>query len=792
MLMALGVLGPWASAVDAADKKAFVDQIDPILFDYCYDCHAEGMSKGDFSFESFSDLGAPLTDHDKWLAVWNNTRAQLMPPSDKDQPTDEQRKQLLAWIEHEVFGLDPENPDPGRVTIRRLNRREYRNTVRDLLNVNFDTNDEFPADDTGYGFDNIGDVLSLSPLLMEKYLDAAQTIMAEAVPVAKKIIPIRTVKADAFVSPNRLQPADPTALPFAKPAILTVAGNIPEPGRYRLILNIRVTGSPEATSHTAQLNLIHRGKKLVQRELGWDNSKNIALRTVVTFKSGPEELLTQLLPKSAPEEGEGELQLAIQSLQIQGPIDGSTQDDQPLSPDVFVDGAPPTEPVARAAYAKRILRHFGDRAFRRPIDDITLERYLSFVNQAASQPGQSFEQAIAAACSAMLASPKFLFRAEAQPQPDNPNAIVPIDEYALASRLSYFLWNSMPDPTLFDLARAGQLREQLDQQVDRMIDDPKADRFIESFVGQWLSVDDVMAKAYDHRRILGVRTTQEARRIFSTGVRYAMRQETELLFEHILRDDRSTLELLTADYTFLNQDLARFYGISGITGREMRKVQLEPDSNRGGVLTHASTLFVTSNPARTSPVKRGLFLLDNILGTPAPPAPENVPSFEETQQSLPPGTSTRRAMEIHREEPLCNSCHQRMDPLGLALENYNALGQWREDDRGKPIDSAGTLITGESFNNAKELGRVLANDRREDFYRCLVEKLLTYAIGRGVEYYDAPSIDRVVLQLHANDGAMRSLIHGIVQSAPFQKRRGDGQRFTAQADLQSVNTERIP
>ncbi|MHC4995629.1 MAG: DUF1592 domain-containing protein, partial [Planctomycetota bacterium] len=596
-------------------------------------------------------------------------------------------------------------------------------------------------------------------------------------PSGRAQIPSKTLKHDAFVSPNKLQPADPTALSFNNPAILRVHHRVPEKGRYRLKLNLRVSGSPEATSHTARLNFIHRGRKIVERQMGWDNSDTITLTATASFERGPEELVLQLLPDSPPEEGEGELQLVVKSLQIMGPIDGSRLDDQPLNPRVFTQGPVPAGTGARHDYTVRTLREFAGRAFRRPIDEETLGRYVGFAERSASQPGVKYERAIATACAAILTSPKFIFRAEAQPEPDNPARIVPIDEYSLASRLSYFLWSSMPDDELFELARRGELRDNLDAQIDRMIDDPKSDRFIENFVGQWLSTNDVMTKNVDYRRILRTRSSSEARRIFNYNTRRAMKRETEMLFEHVLREDRSALEMLTADYTFLNQDLARFYNIPDVHGREMRKVELKPEHNRGGILRHGGILLVSSNPTRTSPVKRGLFLLDNVLGTPAPPAPEDVPSFEETQEALPPGTSTRRAMEIHREEPLCNSCHQRMDPLGLALENYNALGQWRDDDRGRPIEAGGKLITGEKFESPGQLARVLANERRQDFYRCLTEKMLTYAIGRGVEYYDAPAIDRVVLGLNASEGSLRALIRGVAHSAPFQKRRGDGQRF---------------
>jgi hypothetical protein len=373
----------------------------------------------------------------------------------------------------------------------------------------------------------------------------------------------------------------------------------------------------------------------------------------------------------------------------------------------------------------------------------------------------------------VLVSPRFLFRAEVQPEPNNPGKVVPLDEFALASRLSYFLWSSAPDQELFELARAGKLRENLRPQVDRMLADEKSERFVRSFVGQWLQTRDVQTVSIDPRRILGYRSRTDIGRLFNDRVRRSMREETELLFAHLVQENRSVLDLLTADYTFLNESLARFYGIDDVEGDEMRKVELPEDSHRSGILTHASFLIVTSNPTRTSPVKRGLFVLDNLLGLPAPPPPPDVPPLERTR-TRGSGLTMREAMARHREDPLCASCHARMDPLGLALEEFNALGMWREEEYGKPIDTAGQLVTGESFQNTRELARVIASDRRRDFYRCLTEKMLTYALGRGVEYYDSPTIERIVDELDKDSGKMRTLVYGVVESAPFQKRRGDG------------------
>lgn len=637
-----------AISVRATDSLAnppnFEKEIQPVFVNYCYSCHGDGASEGELALDQLLSSSDHTAHHQRWLAVWKNLRAQTMPPSDEEQPSAEERQRLIAWIERDVFRIDPNNPDPGRVTIRRLNREEYRNTIRDLLGVDFQVRDAFPADDTGYGFDTIGDVLSLSPLLMEKYLEAAEEIVHKAVTSEGVINPQRTVWAERFAD----------------------------------------------------------------------------------FK------------------GDG-----------------------------VAKWNPPPSAEERKPFAREILRTFADRAFRRPVDEETLDRLVELALEIDQQPDTPFGDGIAHAMAAVLVSPRFLFRAEVQPEPNNPGKVVPLDEFALASRLSYFLWSSTPDRELFELARQGQLRANLRPQIDRMLADEKADRFIRNFVGQWLQTRDLDTINIDARRVLGRDSGRDVARVFNDEVRRAMREETELLFAYLLRDNRSVLELLTADYTFLNEPLANLYGIEGVQGREMRKVDLPSDSHRGGLLTHGSFLVVTSNPTRTSPVKRGLFVLENLLGAPTPPPPPNVPPLEETRGRR-SNLTMREAMAIHREQPLCASCHARMDPLGLALEEYNALGIWRDMDRGKPIETAGELITGEKFADTRDLARVIATARRADFYRCLTEKMLTYALGRGVEYYDSPTIDYIVDQLERDRGQMRTLIYGIVESAPFQKRRGDG------------------
>ncbi len=642
-IIVIAILSLLTTAIDssAAEPKQSVpdfSKVQPVLENYCYGCHGYGAEEGGVTLDNLEELSQKdrVAAQESWLAVWRNMRAQTMPPADEDQPSQEERDLVGRWIESKVFRLDPANPDPGRVTIRRLNRDEYRYTIEDLFGYRYKVDENFPPDDTGYGFDTIGDVLSISPLMTEKYFDAAQEIVKEVVPTDGK----------------------------------------------------------------------HDSK----------------------YKR------------------------------------------------VFFDGPPPEDAKEREAYARKILKHFGTKAFRRPISDETLDRLVQIQQHISSQKDRTFEHGIAQSFAAMLISPQFLFRAEIQPEPNNPGKIVPVDEYALASRLSYFLWCSVPDDELMKLASEGKLRENLHAQVDRMLDDPKSDRFIQRFIGQWLQAQDVESISIDARRALGIRDLGDSFRVFSKTVRRAMREETEMLFEYILKENRSVGELLTADYAFLNKPLAKFYGleeIKGLDDRQLKKVDLPKDSNRGGILTQGTFLVVTSNPTRSSPVKRGLFILDNILGSPPPPAPPDVPALEEVRQRGKKLTM-REQMELHRSEALCKSCHARMDPLGLALEKFTYIGQFREEDDGQKIETAGKLITGEEFTNVRELSHVLANERKVDFYRCLTEKMLTFALGRGLEYYDTPTVDTIVDDMLANDGKLRRMIHTLVDSAPFQKRRGDG------------------
>ncbi|MEM8954827.1 MAG: DUF1592 domain-containing protein [Verrucomicrobiota bacterium] len=774
-LLALLALASSAAASNSNAAPVFEKSIEPLLMDYCFDCHDDSTQKGSLSFEDYESLTEHFNNREMWLAVWKNLRAGTMPPSKKPQPSKKERAEIISWIQNQVFQINPASPDPGRVTIRRLNRTEYENTIRDLTGVEFDAADAFPADDTGYGFDNIGDVLSLSPLLMEKYLGAAREIIAEAVHTEGPFIPTVKMWGSHFKNKEDRQPRD---IPFEKPGHFTNQQHIEHPGEYEVRAAVQIKGSSEATSHSANFTLLKDDQSILSRELGWDFNKSVVVRGKSRLKKGDNKFTITLEESEPPAENEKNLDLYVHYINLRGPLDGSHRVYPDKYHQIFTEGPPDKDIAERREYARRLIRRFADRAYRRPIDEESLEKLVAISQSVDAQPNRSFEHGVAQAYVAILASPRFLFRAETQPQPNNPGKVVPVDEFALASRLSYFLWSSMPDDELFRLAGENKLRDNLRTQIDRMLVDPKAESIIDNFVGQWLLTRNVETIDIDPRRLTGERNLGKAFRIFSQDLRRSMRRETEMLVSHLLRENRPAHELLSADYTFLNEKLAKWYDIPNVKGSEMRLVKLEPQHKRKGLLSHASLHIVTSNPTETSPVKRGLYVLDNILGTPAPPPPPDIPELEEAREEAGHSASKRDLLALHASKALCASCHDRFDPLGLALENFDTGGRWRNTERGAPIDPAGRLMTGEDFKDVFELADILASgERRTDFYRCFTEKLYTYALGRGTEFYDIPVIDSIVGEVESSGGHIRDIIYKIVESPAFQSRRGDGKRF---------------
>ena len=753
---------------DAAAAERYHDKVESILSSHCAGCHGNGTKKGGVSLDDFESDEALLARRDLWNNVLKNVRAGLMPPSDKPRIAAEDVKILEDWIKRDAFRLDPGNPDPGRVTLRRLNRVEYRNTIRDLMGFDFRADEEFPADDSGYGFDNIGDVLSVSPLLLEKYLQAAETIVATAVPLVPTVIASRTIPGGEFRGEGG---TSGNALTFYKPALVAKTFRVDKTAAYRLTLNLAVQGDFYSDPGRARVVVKRDDQTLLDQEFSWENYRNFSFPTEATLDAGEHRLICELTPLVPESQKKTSVDLKVRGVQLDGPLDPADWIKTP-NYDRFFTRPDPIEPEARKAYARELIARFAARAYRRPVDERIVNRLVAIAAQTYSQPGKSFEAGAARAMVAVLASPRFLFRIE-QDQPVEPGATVaPIDEFALASRLSYFLWSTMPDAALIDLAQRGELRAHLAEQVQRMLADKRSDELINNFIGQWLQARDYENFPIQHKILFRRENLPSKKDGEVDALRRSMRRETEAYFAHVVRDDRPILELIDSNYAFVNGPLAEHYSIPGVEGREIRKVILPEGSPRGGLLTQGGVLMVTSNPTRTSPVKRGQFILENILGTPTPPPPPDIPSLEDTIKNLAGREpSTREVMEVHRKDSLCASCHNRMDPLGLAFENFNALGTFRTTERKQPIDASGKLLTGRTFKDAVELKKILATEYRDDFYACLTEKLMTYALGRGVDYYDVETIDQIVARLEANDGRFSSLLLGVIESAPFQKRR---------------------
>jgi len=1033
------------SAKDPA-KLSYQKDVLPLLKKYCFDCHADGAKKGGVAFDTHRSHADLLGDRKLWEQSLINIRSRAMPPEDKKkQPTLAERELLQSWIDYEVFKCDCKNPDPGRVTLRRLNRAEYNNTIRDLIGVNFRPADDFPADDAGYGFDNIGDVLSMPPVLLEKYLTAADKILAQAIVIpptprvrvtrldpkvlegpaetyvgatgtmrmitkgaatmrftttktgehrlrilaAERISGQESARMEVRVDGNvvktmsvngtlesptlveftvalkpgshtlafgLLNPHDgpagtgskysrglaieqiellepPDGIELARPTAqriaarqlkggnsttspdaprrvsgttpLTAKFSVARAGEHRLRLStqtrhvapeqtkmeIRVDGKAVKTidvrgdpdlSHVAELpvqlsagthelsmalvnpystpkdskgrsqtrafavewvevveptpnavlrllpDLLLVGYNAKKQGDGWVALNSVEeddvafdfstaregdyfLRTlawakptgsnavVLTFMRDA-QILQQVkveADESAPQHYEAKFRLPagkhhlrvvvlrdktglspedaaksltgkpqkgtvnVHHLELEGPPEAAAEMVPETHRRIFLKRATKdTEPQV----AREVIGTFAKRAYRRPVTPAEVERLMKLY-ELGKKNGETFEGSVQQALKAVLVSPHFLFRGELQPEPDNPKAVHLVNEFALASRLSYFLWSSMPDAELFALAERGQLRKNLEAQVRRMLKDPKSRALVENFAGQWLQL----------RNLNIVQPDKKLFPTFDAKLRTAMQRETELLFESVLREDRSLFEFLTADYTFVNERLAKHYGIAGVTGEEFQRVSLK-GTPRAGVLTHASILTLTSNPTRTSPVKRGKWVLENLLATPPPPPAHNVPELESQKELT--GT-LRQRMEQHRANPSCAGCHTRMDAIGFGLENYDAIGGFRTLDAGAPIDPSGELGAADKFKGPVDLANLLARQKKDDFIRCMVEKMLTYSLGRGLEYYDRCAMKEIADGLTKRRHTFSGLVLEVVNSVPFQKRRGEGDAHVA-------------
>ena len=748
-----------------------------LLDRYCVACHDDRLRTGGLSLEGI-DLADVAAEAAVWEKVVAKLRAGAMPPRPRPRPDRAAYDGFRAWLETELDRAAAADPRPGRTeALHRLSRTEYRNVVRDLLGLDVDVSDLLPADDTSYGFDNVAGVLGVSPTLMERYLAAARKIsrLAVASPVPSPI-------AETFRIPSdQGQDGHVAGLPFGTRGGMVVDFNFPEDAEYVISA---VPDGPlyvephelEITLDGERLEVFTVGRALEPGERRGQYAEADAREVRVRVGAGPHRVGAAFLRKTAAEQertrklyrrpftgegsgGDSRYQPYLDRVTITGPFESRGARpavDTPSRARIFVcepgDGA-----ASAAACAAEIMANLARRAFRRPVTAEDVDRLLAFYEQGAA--GGGFDAGIELALRRLLVSPEFLFRIVEDPPGLPPGAAYALSDLEMASRLSFFLWSSIPDDALLDAAVRGALRDpaELEAQARRMLDDPRAEALVTNFAGQWLSL----------RNAAAVQPDEDLFPDFGEDLRQGFRRETELLFDAVLREDRSVVELLSADYTFLNERLALHYGVPNVRGSRFRRVVLD-DPARGGLLGHGSVLTVTSHANRTSPVVRGKWVLENVLGTPPPPPPPDVPPLEAAAAGR--TLNMREAMERHRANPVCASCHRVMDPLGLALEPFDAVGRRRTPNETRAaMDLSGALPDGTVFDGPAGLrAALLAHPER--FVTTVTEKLLTYAVGRGMEHYDAPAV-RAIVRAAADDGyRLTTLVLGVVKSPPFRMR----------------------
>ena len=876
-----------AAAKPATKWDEFHRSVQPFLAKHCFECHGDENAENGFRLDGIRDEASLEKSSGALDKVLEKLASHKMPPRDEPQPAATEVVPVVDWLKVHLAG-DPNGPiNPGRVTLRRLNRAEYNNTIRDLLAIELRPADTFPADDTGYGFDNNGDVLTLAPVLMEKYLSAATLALDKAI-FSDPVLPPPVKSWDAAVAEGTFPKSDPKAVSGRAPYTVPIGRlykfaseiyadyDVPVDGEY--IVRMRGYGTQgSVTKQRPQAAFLVDGKMIQKpftvaedlRNPASDSLEKTPLtagrhRISLAFVNGatPEEYAiaqakadaegprqgslasadpnadddvddkpkpaagaragrrgggpgragqkpaadkadnaaaTAVVADNAPAVGAakapgrdgavagrangapgmaapivgsvdgrrppelsptGKPTLGVISFDIEGPM-APTPDRMPESyRRVMI--AHPSATVTKPEAAEKIIRHFATRAYRRPAQDSEVSRLMAVWAKADSD-GRPFERSIDHVLKAVLVSPAFLFRMELDPQPGETGNIHTLNEYELASRLSYFLWASMPDDELFAMAEQGKLRANLDAQVRRMLKDPKSSALVENFAGQWLQLRTMATIAPDSKHFPE----------FDEALRDAMTKETQLYFNAIVQEDRNVMDFVDSDFTYVNERLAKHYGLAGVTGNEFRRVSL-PKDQRGGILTQASILTITSYPARTSPVQRGKWVLENLLDAAPPPPPPNVPALVEGEKAELTGT-LRQRMERHRADPKCATCHAQMDGIGFALENFDAIGAWRTQDGNDAIDAKGTLPGGKSFNGPAEL-RAIIKSQSDEFCRCMANKMLTFALGRGLQAYDRRTSEAIVEAMKKNGNKFSTMIEEIVRSEAFQKRNGKPER----------------
>ncbi len=747
---------------DTATRQRELDQlVKPLLREHCLDCHSGAEPDAGLTLDHFDKPLDLLKGRSIWEKAIQKMQIEEMPPPDASSLAESDRKFLMEWLTETINDVECGlAPNPGQVTLRRLNSTEYRNTIRDLLGVNYSPAKDFPGDDVGYGFDNIGDVLTLPPLLMEKYFVAAEQISRHVIQAPPPAKVFETAYAGNQLSVEKGGSKDSGGRTLASSGEAWFQEQLPWPGTYQLTIT---AAGDQAGNEPCLMSIVVDDKVVARVAVKNERDKPQDYTYPLRLRAGNRKIAIGFL-NDFYEAGDAQTPKQDRNLVIEHvSLTGSKASTEKIDPTKVGDlhksliaaqnkHAPDTRKIAAA-----FLEPLASRAFRRPVPRPVVGELVDLV-VAVEEDGGSLEEGIQVALQGILISPKFLFRVEPPREDAVKGQVRELDQFELATRLSYFLWSSMPDTELFQLAWKGKLRDPgvLEQQVARMIRDRRSNAFIESFAGQWLTL----------RKLSDFQPNGASFPRWNERIKQLAEQETLTFFAGVVRHDESVFRLLDADYTYLNEELARFYGVKGVQGDQFRRVSLT-GTPRSGLLTHASVLAVTSNPTRTSPVKRGKWILENLLNSPPPPAPPGVPELKEKGALT--GT-LRQQLEQHRADPACASCHKLMDPLGFALENFDAVGQYRTHDAGQPIDSSGELPGGRVVSGANDLREVLMSQHRDEFVECLTEKMLTYALGRGLEYYDKCAVDRIVAQLEANDYKFSSLLIEIVKSDPFQKK----------------------
>jgi hypothetical protein len=747
-----------------------------VLNQYCLSCHNERLKTAGLMLDRV-DLAKVGDTADLWEKVVQKLRSGSMPPAGLPRPDAATYNSLASYLESELDRAAATRPDPGRPAVHRLNRAEYENAVRDLLDIDtgaLDFSSLLPADDAAYGFDNIGDILGVSPALLDRYLSVAEKITRLAIadpatpPVIETIEVSKALKQDKRMSDD-FPPGTRGGIAFRY--------YFPLDAEYLIKIRLQrdFLGAIVGITEPKQIDVRVDGVRVKLFQVGGERKgKSNDVGADYEYLSTADSALEVRFPATAGARlinvtyvkdtvkleggrggGRGANPDGLESVTIGGPYEPTGPGQTPSRTKVLI--CQPASAADEEPCAKRILSTLARRAYRRPVTDSDVQPLLNLYRGARSKDG--FETGIRTALQGILVDPEFLFRIERDPKTSVRGAVYQISDLELASRLSFFLWSSIPDDELLSLAERGRLKDPgiLEQQVRRMLGDSRSRALVSNFAGQWLYLRNLRTKFPDPALFPD----------FDENLRQAMEKETELFFESIVREDRSVIELLDADYTFVNERLAEHYGIPNVRGSQFRRVMLT-DQNRKGILGHGSILSVTSYATRTAPTLRGKWLLENILGAPPPPPPPNVPSLKDDREAN--AQTMRQRMEQHRENPACATCHRLMDPLGFALENFDAVGMWRTTQGSSPIDSSGELPDGTRFQGPAELRQILLS-KREQFVATVTEKLLTYGLGRGIEYYDMPAIRKIVRDAAPGEYRWSSIILGITRSTPFQMRK---------------------